>query len=312
VDSTAERVLVLDPDLALCTSGFEPRAAAIPSLLRDVYTKSGHVICFDTFADDSVKQDLDHQLSGMCQGRVLAMSPSQFGVYFKWLYEQIVFIRQAKGRVPVVLIDYTCMPKPFYIGAMVVATFAGGCRFVFGYNLGRRSLEEWQTSEVDAIYAIPGLEGRVPGDGRQVFLFSLGFDGHQTAALEEILQPHILYSLIADPGAAPEAGVEAEKRNNLVIARSEALIRLPINAVTSVIGVARDIVGYSGDDAGLVMVPVGPKPHALALGITALLEPNVTFLHILTRNPPLRRTEASLDNCWTEVEIMPVSTQFAQ
>ncbi|MBF5044994.1 hypothetical protein FGE12_21510 [Aggregicoccus sp. 17bor-14] len=294
-------------DLAIAAAGFEPRATAIPRKLHAVFEASGHVICLDSLQADPVRLSTEAELVRLCRDRKHSFSTSAYGHYLQWFAAELRKIKTIHGRIPRVFIDYTCMPKPFYIGALVAAAYEVGADIVLGYNYGTRTLEEWQVAEVDAIYAIPGLEGLSAGDGRQLHLFSLGFDGAQAGALEEIFQPHMSYALVADPGADVGAGEEAIRRNRGVINRAEALIRLPIGGVTEVVGVTRDLLGVGGPDAGLVIVPLGPKPHALGLGLAALLEPEITFLHVLTKNPPLRRTEASEQNCWTSVSIVPSS-----
>lgn len=286
----------LEYDLAVCASSFEPRCIGpIEDVgLRSVFQSVGYAVVFGDAAEDEVRVKSDRSLRELCAGRVWEGHVFRYGLFLKWFHESLVSIRKSRGRSARVLFDYSCFPKSYYVGALLAADAAGGCELVFSYDLGERGEgQNWEPSEIDHIYALPGMEGLVAPRGSQAFLFGLGFDGIQAAALEEVLQPRLLYSLVADPGVLQSDAARAVSNNAEVIANSAVLYRAGLGDIAAVTALARDLVNAAGPRTGLVVCPLGPKPHALGLGLAALLNPDVTFLHVAAKNPPRRRVAAT-------------------
>lgn len=299
----AENCLGRSFDLAICASSPEPRALSVPRRLASVFRDAGTVICFNQLSSDRVRQSVDSELRRLCRGRTLDLDITRYDEFLQWFAQEVRRIWEEKERAPEILIDYSCLPKAYYVGVLSAATHTPGCRITYFYDTGKRPPSTWGTSEVDLIYALPGFEGCPNQDGRQAYLFSLGFDGHQTAAIEEVLQPRELYALVADPGVEGADANRAERANREILASADGVIRSAVDDVIGVVSRCRDVVGVGGEGTGLVVVPVGPKPHALALGIVALLEDRVTYLHVLTRVVPIRRIEASGKYAVTRVDL---------
>jgi hypothetical protein len=300
---SAQEALSIEYDLALCCSGYEPRSAALPREMQETFKKSGHVVTLEKHSQDQVRIQLDKELASLCGGRTLSFPNDEHALFLRWLSEEIQRIRSRIGRRPKIFVDYTTFSKPFYIGCLYVGKRERSVDFVFGYNIGIRDTADWESSEVDDLYALPGLEGSPHGSGRSTFLFSLGLDANQAVALEEILQPNAYYVLIAEPAADIELSKLVLERNKDFIENAEACLKAPLGNAASVAGLCRDLTGVGGHESNLVIVPIGPKPHALGLGLAAILEPKTTYLHVLTRSPPLRRTMPSPMSCWELVQF---------
>lgn len=263
--------------------------------LTKTFSSVGHVIVMSEHREDPYRILHDVQLLELCCRRLLPASLTDIVGYARAIHD---LLGQLTGEGARVLVDYSSMPKPFYLLLLQAALTQGVAEIVLLYNEGDRSSLEWKPASVAELYAIPGLEGDAHADSD--FLFSLGFDGVVAAAMEERLQPKRLFALIADPGASADSAQFSRRQNESVLATVSGVLSTGISDVCGVIGLARDLIGYSGND-GLVVLPLGPKPHALALGLLSILEPSVTYLYPYVSPHPVRRTAASSNWCVTRV-----------
>ncbi|MEM7154531.1 MAG: hypothetical protein AAF799_16915 [Myxococcota bacterium] len=286
-------------DVALAASSFEPRARSAFSRFRRVFSGVGLGVLFEERKDDNVRRNVDVEMRRIMPD-VLELPIAHYARCFREVRRLVSERRDGMARV---LVDYSCFPKPYYVGMLSLACLVAPAEVVFVYDLGQRDdCGNWDAAEVDDIYAIPGFEGAGIESDREEFLIGLGYDGAQSGALLEVLQPHAVHALLADPGVEASSVGRVLETNSLVLEQARNVVRAPLEAVVDVATAVRELVPR-GSESNFCLVPLGPKPHALALGVVALLEASVTYLHVMSRRPPKRRVLPQHRFCGTRVLV---------
>lgn len=282
--------------LALTCMSKEKRSISVVEKFSELFTNNGRLLNFDLEKDKSIPLN---EFNFSTQTDILLPEDE--------IKETIFLSHFLKSKCdstsPIILIDYSCMPTTFLLRLVAAIGQMKNVEAYFGYNLGKRQKGDWEPSPVNDILAIDGLSGETSIDGKDTFLFSLGYDGATSAALEEFFQPHLVYSMIADPGAADDSARRAKLNNVDVIEQSEALLTAGIDDVCSVIGKCKELIGIGEPDSGLICIPIGPKSHVLALGLLALMHEQVTCMAISNRSSAFHPVQSSEKTSWTRVII---------
>lgn len=203
--------------------------------------------------------------------------PTEWIPFLRWFADQLRSASQS-GR-PVIL-DYTCLPPSFCVAALLAQDAIGGGEVVFTYTLAEnyRHLNEPRT--VHRIRSLPGVGGRIQASSQSALLLSLGFDGPLSSAVEEYLQPRDLFVALAEPVYSEMNGL-VERANEPLFEQASGRLRVSVSDVLGLAASARDLVDIAGDSTGLHVAPLGPKTHALALALAAVLDKNITYLDVV-------------------------------
>lgn len=174
-----------------------------------------------------------------------------------------------------ILIDYSSLAPPDYAAvfnwAGLHATHAVSIDFVYAesdYD------QEHPPLMIDHILTVPGCEGGASLERSTVALFGLGYDGPVALGVLDRLEPDWVYAIIADPGSTLDAKSRAEAKNKTFLDNHADLrVNLPISHVASTVQYMHEIIAPHIERDNIVLVPLGPKPHALAAQILSRLYP---------------------------------------
>lgn len=301
-DITESQALEREYDLHVSCSSFEARCRAIPSLIEAKLVTDDLIVGLSGCEefDERRISDAWYRERGLEVVPVCPGSPQQA---LSEAYRRIQRMRGPTNDGFVrVLIDYSSMPKSIYVGILALARFLGNIELVFGYDVGARPQGPWASTRVDKIRCVPGFEGAPTSSGPGLALFSLGFDGNRASGLEELLQPYASLALIAAPGVEARDADRAVEANEQLL-REAPLVRAPIRSVWTTVGLVRDAVRLRRPTQSVVFVPLGPKPHALALAVVAAENRRISYLHVMTRVPTGRNIRSGGERVWTTVHV---------
>src|ERR1039458_780738 len=148
------------------------------------------------------------------------------------------------------------------------------------YSVGQH-LENVPPMVIRDILAIPGLEGRVSRRGQSVAVFGLGFDGFASLCVLDRLEPDIVYSFYAEPAAFPDYPNRVLDNNREMVNHySKHVLRAPLSSVEQTFRSVIELVTQHRGEAGITLVPMGPKPHVLAAILAALRLDEITCLRV--------------------------------
>jgi len=181
----------------------------------------------------------------------------------------------------------------FYAEAVYGADASGRMEFTRG---------EWN------VLPVPGLHGINNPASHTALVLGLGFEGLKARQIITQLQPDCVCLLLPDPGFIPDYTKKAAEENKHVLAmirgsieaaevfaKSELgdsrlgrrfvcdrIISAPAGDLVTTLNVLAEATAHFPPNANVLMVPTGPKPHAIAM---ALLAASVERWTALYRNP---------------------------
>jgi len=290
--------------VGVCVSSGEDRCLSIPSMYQELFFEGGTVLCL-THEEGNWDRELENhrRLREMCNGRDVSVPRNSFPDFSRSMDAILCEGTEGIGSRRIV-IDYTCMPPHLLLSTVYRLSQIPDCEVWFAYDIGSREDRVWTPTHVDDLVMVPGMRGRPDYRGREVYLFSLGYDGPTSAALLEWLQPYLVFSMLADPGCDGQASQISFESNREVIEESAGVFRVPIHSVAHVATAAKEIVGLEHDDRGLVFVPLGPKPHILGLGLLSIADSRVSCLSFLTNSPVRRSVSRGPSRIWTKLSVV--------
>jgi hypothetical protein len=142
---------------------------------------------------------------------------------------------------------------------------------------------EWNVTPV------PGLQRPLEPPGSATLVLGLGFEGQKARQIVAKYQPNRLILILPDPGFTKEYTLHAVRENAELLKRTREAIaagsadKIVQVAAGDALGVATTGDVWRDESASNVLiVPTGPKAHAIGLALAAIPEPTATLLY---RNP---------------------------
>lgn len=195
-----------------------------------------------------------------------------------------------------IFVDITTCPK-YYFAAILSQLFLSGyaVSYTFFYAEGRYTSDKTVipfTESEWTLHTIPGLEGRFDPTLGRGFLLSVGFESPKVRRLVSRYLPDSIVLLEANPGFNDEYTIQARDAAQQVLDFSGTAAALYLEGQNAVVAPAGDgAAAYNALDSALnngfldiggfnwTLVPCGPKPHALAMILFALTNPNCCFAY---------------------------------
>jgi hypothetical protein len=188
-----------------------------------------------------------------------------------------------------VLVDYSSMPRIWYSEILnFFKNFDSAVHFEldFIYSVGEHAHSD-QPQQLGDPIVLPGCEAVATYSKRTVAIFGLGFDSGAPICMHGKIEPDNTYALIARPGALEDYSKKTYSINNDFITESvDEVVYSPLSSVKQTYDSLREIFFPFRTSAITVIVPFGPKPHALAAIIAAMNYPGVTCLYSSTGSRP--------------------------
>ncbi|MEX5590091.1 hypothetical protein [Pseudomonas urmiensis] len=188
-----------------------------------------------------------------------------------------------------ILVDYSSMPRIWYSEILnFFKNFYSSVYFEldFIYSVGEHAHSD-QPQQLGDPIVLPGCEAVATYNKRTVAIFGLGFDSGAPICMHGKIEPDNTYALIARPGALEDYSKKTYSINSDFINESvDEVVYSPLSSVKQTYDSLREIFFPFRTSAITVIVPFGPKPHALAAIIAAMNYPGVTCLYSSTGSRP--------------------------
>ncbi|RMN72132.1 hypothetical protein ALQ54_01432 [Pseudomonas syringae] len=200
--------------------------------------------------------------------------------------EKLIFGKKALIKV---LVDYSSMPRLWYSEILnFFKNYDSNVKFEldFVYSVGEHAYSD-QPQQLGDPIVLPGCEAVATYSKRTVAIFGLGFDSGAPICMHGKIEPDNTYALIARPGALEDYSSKTYSINSDFIEESvDEVVYSPLFSVKQTYDSLREIFFPFRTSAITVIVPFGPKPHALAAIIAAMNYPSVTCLYSSTGSRP--------------------------
>lgn len=195
-----------------------------------------------------------------------------------------------------ILIDYSSMPRLWY--SEILNFFKNydsplNIEMDFVYSVGEHAQGDNPQQLGDPI-VLPGCEAVATYSKHTVAIFGLGFDSGAPICMHSKIEPDNTFALVARPGALEDYSKKTLSINDEFIKESvDEVIFSPLSSVKQTYDSLREIFFPYRTSAITVIVPFGPKPHALAAIIAAMNYSSVTCLYSSTGSSRSRVTATS-------------------
>lgn len=219
-----------------------------------------------------------------------------------------------------ILIDYSSMSRSWFNAVLNFYKLGAGKRPVnitFVYSVGeykdiQRDFPSGRSDfTVDELLCLPGLEGGPMRPKSTVAILGLGFEWVQPFSVIEQVEPDTTYVFNAHPGAIQEYGAVALDRNKYFIrefVKSTAhVIQIPLRSVETAYRTLTEIILPISQEANVVLIPMGPKPHVLASILVASKFREVACLYAKGSRSREISVEVTTEDdiVATQVELVP-------
>jgi hypothetical protein len=270
-------------NLAIFCCGYEERSIFFPGLFDGIYKK----ILVLGFAESTTNND--YQLNSHFYAHVSRYKTTPINLEYvdsdKIFGHLLVAVGEARDNKQEefrLLVDYSSMPRFWYSEILnFVKNFDFGipvfCDFV--YSVGEHHGVSVPKQLSDPI-VLPGCAAVSTYNKETIGIFSLGFNEGGPICLHHKIEPDKAFSLVARPGALEDYTDKALQCNSFFLENfSSKTIYAPIHSVDQSYCILREIFYPYLGVAGVIMVPFGPKPHALASIVAAMNYPEISCLY---------------------------------
>lgn len=290
-------------DLAIFTSGYEKRSTFIATLTEKMTITDTIVFGFKEYRDVANRKINDNYFTKTWKKEPLLCSTDRDEMILQMLTNRLAK-KNTKLRI---LVDYSSMSKLWYAAILNWARYSSrdsAVQIDFLYSIGDHKQEVLPLVIHDAP-SIPGCEGKPRLLDQLVAILGLGFDGYAALNMVEHLEPDHLYNYIAAPAAFRDYPARAKRINRELIKRAGSghLLELPLNSVAQTFSYLSELVIPFLNKFNVTIVPMGPKPHALATILLAMRFPEITCLR-------LSGTRRKLDQVGTTEDLVATSVLF--
>ncbi|WP_162556245.1 hypothetical protein [Pseudomonas sp. 31-12] len=268
-------------DLAIFACGYEERSVFFPGMRS---SKFGKVLLLG-FSSSSTNEVF--LLNKEFYRQNFSLSPifleyNDLNQIFKCLLGAFSEIEISEGKTVRIVVDYSSMPRLWYSEILnFIKCFDFGvpvaCDFV--YSVGEHSSSN-VISQLSEPIVLPGCEAVSAYNRETIGIFSLGFSEGGPICLHHKIEPDRTFSLVARPGALDDYTDKTLSINKFFLDNfSNGTVFSPLTSVQQCYDTIREIFYPYINSAVVVIVPFGPKPHALASIVAAMNYPEVTCLY---------------------------------
>ena len=228
-DSTLDEIRKQHFDLAVYASGYERRASYLAKQLEPAQIDRTLVLGFEQESDDPQRVENDRLFLERWTDTIVRISSDDDGP----IYDALRDFEWPSSKANI-LIDYSSMSRLWYAGILNWvrhSTASPTVNLWFSYAIPTYAKIVRPLSVINRILAIPGMEGRSMPFAQSVAIFGLGFDEYVTLAVLDRLEPDVVYSFFAGPGATPAYTSNAKRLNSELIKFSNATVEIPLRSV---------------------------------------------------------------------------------
>ncbi len=301
-------------DLAIFASGYEPRCIALPmKLARQRFGKVA-VFSFKEEKEFPSRKEVGRFYDGLENTVTFEIGGADDLAVYQALRELCADL--PKNRTAKVLVDFSSMSRVWYGGilnffrhtSLCARVELSMCYLAGVYDGAVRS------NQVEIINAVPGFEGIAAGSGKSCAIFALGFDPWCAYAIIERIEPDESWALLAERPDLPSYLERARELNSDFIHNyvRDKVIVFPTFDIDGVFGrlcesVSRELT-HSAD---ITMIGLGPKPHILAMMLTAIRFPEVSILQARGRRSAPKDIPAQGEGVCARVQFISDQTSNA-
>lgn len=283
-------------DVSVFSCGYEDRSSYLATILKA--DKAGQVLVFG-FNGEKTKacRQNERVFQDALEGDIVDLAYGETHRIINSIRSEVEkFDAATKGGVLKVLVDYSSMPRLWY--SEILNFFknydsAAQVELDFVYSVGEH-IHSDQPQQLGDPIVLPGCEAVATYSKRTVAIFGLGFDSGAPICMHGKIEPDNTYALIARPGALDDYSKKTYSINQEFITESvDEVVYSPLSSVKQTYDSLREIFFPFRTSAITVIVPFGPKPHALAAIIAAMNYSSVTCLYSSTGSSPSMVTATS-------------------
>jgi hypothetical protein len=300
-DLRFEDVLTPTYDLALFSSGYEPRCTSFPRLLTGLNTRQVVVLGFSEVLESEERRAADEYYKERWDVEPIVGSANRDEHVYEILRESQI---PQDGHVRI-LVDYSSMSRLWYSAILNWARYIEGPTKIdvdLVYSVGDHQKSERLPMVIHEMMCLPGCEGGAPLFN-SVAVFGLGFEGAAALCVLDRLEPDKIYSYYADPAAFPEYASKAKEANRDLIAQSAAILPLPLTSVERSFSHLAELVQPHRKEADITIIPMGPKPHVLAAILLCIRFEEIACLRVAGKRTRSDRVASTGDLVLTQVQF---------
>lgn len=295
-------------DISVFCCGYEERCTYLPSVLSK--SKIGSSLVFDFLDNDpfpDAARSLNSKFFEDLPSVITKVKYSQSEVIIDKLRRTVVTLAASGVKSANILVDYSSMPRLWT--AEILNFFKNHSInielvFDFLYSVGEHIYTDGPRQLREPI-VLPGCEAVATYNKKTVAIFGLGFDSGAPICVHQMIEPDVTFALVARPGALDDYSKRTVSTNNEFIESSVSeIIFSPLASVKQTYDTMREIFYPYKNSATTVIIPFGPKPHALAAILSAMNHKGVACLHAST-GPILQPITATTDLVMSRVFRSP-------
>jgi hypothetical protein len=283
-------------DLLVLTSSWERRCLEVSKVKHGAYD-TGAVIRFAEEGTSGRRPEHDAILTGFVKEhstKIVELEKRPTFAVEAWrdtITDLVSRVRIEKGRPIDIVVDVTCLPKYYMLTFLGFCIATGSVRSLkLFYAEGRYAPSDGfialapDHSFTDGLWRslqVPFLEGRWFPDKKIEILASIGFETFQARKLIRLYEAERHTLITPYPGFSKEYGEQSEREakslaNNLDLEEQE-ILRCGAGDAAAVAAEAVKVLDRGGryKEVGLCM---GTKPHAIGLGLAALVRTDFTLV----------------------------------
>jgi hypothetical protein len=267
-------------DLAMFASGYEERCTAIPKLFNPSQIENAVVIGFTEENADQQRVINDKYFIANWVEKISISSSNDDREIYNIL--NTIFENSSNRKTIHILVDYSSMSRLWYAGVLNWAKFfskADELRIDMLYAPGVHR-EKISPMVINDILSIPGCEGSATSLFQSIAVFGLGFDSYAALCVLDRIEPDYYYTYLASPTIFPDYPEIVMKKNDDIIRSARNTLSLPLFSVEQTYNALGEIVSLHKDEADIIFVPMGPKPHVLASILLAMKFREITCLRV--------------------------------
>jgi len=283
-------------DLLLLCSSWERRCIEVTRVRHEGYLAATVI----TFAEEGVsgrRIKHDQHLIDFAKAtadRVIHLARHPVSEVERWrsaITNLITDLRRELGRPIDIVADISCLPKYYMLAMLGFGLHNGLIRSLrFLYAEGRYAPADGNVS-LAANHSftegawrslpVPYLEGLLSPDKKVHVIASIGFETFQARKLIRVYEAERHTLITPHPGFSDEYSEQSEREagalaNNLDLGE-DAIIKCPAGDATAAAAAIVNLVDCN-DRLKPIGLCLGTKPHALGMGLAALLKPDLTVV----------------------------------
>lgn len=281
-------------DLVIVTSSWDERATVVTK--DAIAMRSAVLVTFENTGTSGRRETHDAALRAWADAYakdVHTVHGSSENVYELW--EQVADIigscRRKAGHPIRVMFDLSTCPRYLALAALQACIGTGvASEIVFTYAEAQypdqaQTIDRYElfTAGTWQTLAVPGLVGTYDPALERHFVVAVGFEGSKTLRTVTRADPDDVTVLFPDPAVAP-GYVERTKENNSTLFEEWAIgeDKLIRAGAADVVGAWRGLARSAAmaADVNQYLLCAGTKPHALAMGLTALATGRPAVLYV--------------------------------